>query len=175
MASALATRPGKSFRGVFQGVLLVGLLATGIIVGLLAMHTLNLHGTAAADAPTSLSASVSEPAAAHHVSAAAHDSGHGSGDRDMSCAGCGTDDHAGMAMACVLALLLLLLLVAPPHLLRAWTRLFLWSPLDGVPGRGSSPRALSARSLHQSYLSRHEPTFPRQAHRSHRRDAIRPR
>lgn len=136
---------------VFRGVLLSVMLVAGVVLGLVGMHTLNLHGTAAAEAPAAVSASGSDHAGAHAVGMSSHESGQESAGGEMSCAGCGTDDHAGMAMVCVLALLLLLLLVGPPHLLREWTRVAVRSTL----GRDASVTILPrGPSLHVLCISR---------------------
>ncbi len=143
------TRPGRGRASVFRGVLLAVLLVTAVIVGLLAMHTLNLHGTAAADAPAAMSMSAS----AHesdHVGTAMSAHGGAAGEDSTSCAGCGTDDHAGMAMMCVLALLLVLLLVVPPSALRGWTRAALLTPLAET----FTARLPRAPSLHVLCISR---------------------
>lgn len=123
MAPVAATRSGRGSSGVFRGVLLGVMLVTAVIIGLLAMHTLNLHGTAAADAPAtmSMSAAVDQPTA-HHATAEMHVPGGSPSGSGMSCAGCTTDDHTGMAMMCVLALLLALLLLVPPRVVHGWTR-----------------------------------------------------
>ena len=135
MASATATRSGKSPRAFFRCVLLGGLLVAAVIVGLLAMHTLNLHGTPAAHAPAVVSASVVDAGAAHHGAVGDHEPNGALGDPGASCADCGAGDHLGMAMACVLALLLVLLVLLPPRLLPGWMRtvprpLLVWRGID---------------------------------------------
>lgn len=149
--TGMPTRPsGSGSSSVFRGLLLGVLLVAAVIVGLLAMHTLNLHGTAAADAPTTMSVSAAESDAAHHGPAPAHSSGGPTSAGDLSCAGCGTDDHAGMAMLCVLALLLVLLLLVPPSVLRGWTRTVIRDPLTTTV-TGLLPRT---PSLHVLCISR---------------------
>ena len=146
-----ATRSGRGLGGVFRGVLLAILLVAAVIVGLLAMHTLNLHGTAAADSPASMTMSAAAaPGTAHHDTAGAHDSGAPADDRSMSCAGCAGDDHLGMATLCVLALLLILLLVIPPHALRGWASATLRPHLIET----LTARAPRAPSLHVLCISR---------------------
>lgn len=122
-----------------------------VIVGLLGMHTLNLHGTAAAEAPAAVSFADAGAESGHHVSAASHGSGDTSGALDTSCAGCSSDDHAGMAMMCVLALLLFLLILLPPRLLRGWTANLLPRPV--AEGSTAQPRP-RAPSLHVLCISR---------------------
>ncbi|WP_277211646.1 DUF6153 family protein [Isoptericola croceus] len=151
MVSAAATRSGKGLQGFFRCVLLGGLLAVAIIVGLVAMHTLNVHGTPAAHASAAVSILV--PDAAHGHDAATHQqvpggtpAGHGG-----TCADCGAGDHLGMAMACVLALLLALLILIPPRLVPGWFH---------SPSRAGSFRHLTDRvssrapSLHVLCISR---------------------
>lgn len=146
-----ATRSGRGLGGVFRGVLLAVLLVTAVIVGLLAMHTLNLHGTAAADSPASMTMSAAAaPGTVHHDATSAKGSGSPAGDRGTSCAGCTTDDHAGMATMCVLALLLILLLVIPPQVLRAWASATLRPHLTEV----LTTRIPRAPSLHVLCISR---------------------
>lgn len=101
-------------------VLFGGLLVAAILVGLLAMHTLNLHGTPAAHAPAAISASASDAVGAHHVAAGTPESSGTASDLGPACADCGGGAHLGMAMACVLALLLVLLVLVPPRLLPGW-------------------------------------------------------
>lgn len=163
MAAVVATWSGRSSSSIFRGVLSAVLLVTAIIVGLLGMHTLNLHGTPAADAPAAAAMSVGDtgaaashhtavPAgAASHTAAQAHPSGGPTDTGDMSCAGCGTDEHAGMAMMCVLALLLALVLVFAPGVLRAWAASAFRSPLTGALTSRALPRA---PSLHVLCISR---------------------
>ncbi|MFJ6531114.1 hypothetical protein [Microbacterium sp. NPDC091662] len=160
MAPMAATRSGRGSSSVFRGVLSGVLLVAAVILGLLGMHTLNLHGTAAADAPaaaTSAAMTVSEPVSAHHgtaqesAPAQAHPSGSPSGTNAMSCVGCGTDAHSGMAMMCVLALLLALVLLIAPGVLRGWTAMLLCSPLLEVLAARALPRA---PSLHVLCISR---------------------
>ncbi|MEA1261601.1 DUF6153 family protein [Microbacterium sp. STF-2] len=152
MAPVAATWSGRGSSSVFRGVLSGVLLVAAVILGLLGMHTLNLHGTAAADTPAaaiSAAMTVSEPVSAHHGTAQVQ--AHPSGTTGMSCAGCGTDDHAGMAMMCVLALLLALVLLIAPGVLRGWTAMLLRSPLLEVLAARVLPRA---PSLHVLCISR---------------------
>lgn len=127
MASVAATRSWRGLPGFLRFVLFGGLLVAAIIPGLLAMHTLNLHGTPSAHAPAALSATVADSGEPHQ--GVAHHSSAGSPglttsgtahDRGGSCVDCGGDDHLGMAMTCVLALLLALLVLVPPRLLPEW-------------------------------------------------------
>lgn len=161
MAPVAATRNGRGSSSIFRGVLSGVLLVAAVIVGLLGMHTVNLHGTAAADAPATVAMSVSEPASTHHGTAQVqtpahaqpqtHPSGSSTSAADTSCAGCGTDDHAGMAMMCVLALLLALLLLIAPAALRRWSGAMFRPPFtDSVRAR----LLARAPSLHVLCISR---------------------
>lgn len=151
MPPVTTTPPVRGSRGVFRGVLTGVLLVAAVIVGLLGMHTLNLHGTAAADAPAAVSIAAAGPESGHHVGAPSHGSGDTSGALDTSCAGCGSDDHAGMAMMCVLALLLVLLILLPPRALRGWTANLLPRP---VAEGGTALLLPRAPSLHVLCISR---------------------
>ncbi|MCK8477836.1 DUF6153 family protein [Microbacterium aurugineum] len=115
-----ATFSGGSSSSIFRGVLTGVLLVAAIIIGLLGMHTLNLHGTAAADAPAAAAISVDHAATVHHGVMQASSAGSPTDTTQMSCAECGTDDHVGIAMICVLGLLLALVLLLAPSLLRGW-------------------------------------------------------
>lgn len=120
MAVTAATRSGKGLQGFLRRVMLGGLLVAAVVLGLLAMHTLNLHGTPAAHAPAAISVSTSDAVGAHHGAAGSHESGGAASDLGGTCTDCGGGDHLGMAMACVLALLLVLLVLVPPRLLPGW-------------------------------------------------------
>jgi len=119
MTSQAATRSGKGLQGFFRRVLLGGLLVAAVIVGLLAMHTLNLHGTPVAHAPAVISVTATDADHTHHGAVSSHESS-ATADDPRGCADCGTGAHLGMAMACVLALLLALLVLVPPRLLPGW-------------------------------------------------------
>ncbi|AZS40285.1 hypothetical protein CVS54_01611 [Microbacterium oxydans] len=158
MAPVVATWSGRGSSSVFRGLLSAVLLVAAIILGLLGMHTLNLHGTPSAEAPAAVAMPVSDTAttpahhaAAPHGAAQAHPSGNSTNAGDMSCAGCGSDDHAGMAMMCVLALLLALALVIAPGALRAWaTTVFRSSPTGALTSRALP----QTPSLHVLCISR---------------------
>lgn len=124
MASAAATRTRRGRPGLLRFVLLGGLVVAAVIAGLLAMHTLNLHGTPAAQAPAA-AVSVAEvhQGVADHSTAGSHGSSGTAHDPGGSCTDCGSDGHLSMAMACVLALLLVLLVLVPPRMLPGWMHL----------------------------------------------------
>ncbi len=119
MTAGRVMRSGKGLQGFFRCIVLGGLLVAAIIVGLLAMHTLNLHGTPAAHAPA---VAVSAPGTegVHHSAGGIHESGGSAGDLGSGCTDCGSGEHLAMAMACVLGLLLVLLILVPPRLLPGW-------------------------------------------------------
>lgn len=150
--SVPATRSRRDPQGVFRRVLLGGLIVVGIIVGLVAMHTLNLHGTPAAQASATVSLSAPGTAGTHHgVAVGQHVSADTANDFEGACTDCGAGDHLAMAMACVLALLLVLLVLAPPRLLRGWR---LMPPRADPRVRLSDGVLFRAPSLHVLCISR---------------------
>ncbi|PKQ35402.1 MAG: hypothetical protein CVT61_06260 [Actinobacteria bacterium HGW-Actinobacteria-11] len=159
MASVAATWSGRSSSSVFRGVLSGVLLVAAIIVGLIGMHTLNLHGTAAADAPAAAAisgghpASISgeHPASVQHGIMQAPPAGSPTDTTQMSCPACGTDDHVSMAMMCVLGLLLALVLLLVPSLIRGWLQPLLQSRFLRSFRAQALPRA---PSLHVLCISR---------------------
>lgn len=132
-----------------------GLLVAALITGLLAMHTLNLHGTAAAHAPA-VSVSVANADVVHHgdarhSAADTHLAGSAGHDPAASCTDCGSDGDLGTAMACVLALLLALLILVPPRMLPGWLRM---RPRPVVGTRSIGGVLSRAPSLHVLCISR---------------------
>lgn len=97
-------------RTLTRTLLLLVAVTAAIIVGLLAMHSLNTHATATGHAGSVPASSVAADADTHHdVPAAAASTGVPA---DHSwCADCG-DDHAMTWMACVLALLVSVIVLA---------------------------------------------------------------
>ncbi|MGX9349144.1 DUF6153 family protein [Microbacterium sp. KNMS] len=150
MAMTAATRSRKGLQGL-RRVVLGGLLAAAVVLGLLAMHTLNMHGTAAAHAPAAISVSASDAVGAHHATAGAHESSGTASDVGGTCADCGGGDHLGMAMACVLALLLVLLILVPPRLLPGWMHT---APRPPLVARFIDRLLPRAPSLHVLCISR---------------------
>ncbi|MCT1767344.1 DUF6153 family protein [Brevibacterium casei] len=157
MAPVAATHSRRGLRGLLRCVLFGGLLVAAVIAGLLAMHTLNLHGTPSAHAPAALSVTVADSGEAHqgvaHHSSAGFD-GLTSGtahDPGGSCADCGGGTHLGMAMACVFALLLVLLALVPPRLLPGWMHI---APLPLLVERFIDRLLSRAPSLHILCISR---------------------
>lgn len=149
MASVAATRSEKDLQSFVRYVLVGGVLVAAVIVGLLAMHTLNLHGTTSAHAPAAISISVTD--SAHHSASGMHESGGSASDLGPACTDCGTNGHLGMAMACVLALLLILIVLVPPRLLPRWMHAVSRSVLR----IDAAPRVMSrAPSLHVLCISR---------------------
>lgn len=151
MVSATATQPRKGLQGLFRRVLLGGLLVAAVVIGLLAMHTLNLHGTPAAHAPAAISASATGADEAHHLAAGMHESGGTASDLGPACTDCGGSDHLGMALACVLALLLVLLVLVPPRLLPGWMHI---APRPLLVARSIDRMLSRAPSLHVLCISR---------------------
>src|SRR5690625_7082406 len=86
MAVTAARRSRKGLQGFLRRVVLGGLLVAAVVIGLLAMHTLNLHGTAAAHAPAVISVSTSDAVGAHHGAAGTHESGGTASDLGGTCA-----------------------------------------------------------------------------------------
>ncbi|WP_313408368.1 DUF6153 family protein [Aeromicrobium sp.] len=115
--TVVTARPEHAARaGGVRRLVLGGLLVAAVVVGLVAMHTLNLHGTAAAQVPAAAQthASHADDASAVHEPVVA------STDASGACEHCVAAGHLGMAMSCVLALLALLLVLVPPRLLPRW-------------------------------------------------------
>ncbi|KQR26121.1 DUF6153 family protein [Microbacterium sp. Leaf151] len=130
----------RAGRSMARTLLLLIALTGAVIIGLLAMHSLNTHATAesghhATMATDQAGASVMGDAhAATTVSA------------EESCADCGTSHSGMLAMACVLALLATALLLACARGAQQWLAL--------LPRPG--PRALPApdsRGLHPPSLT----------------------
>lgn len=115
-----AARLRKGRHSLSRRVLLGGLLVMGVIVGLLTMHTLNLHGAPAVEASTAMSIPAVHAEHDPHSAVVALQPGGTADDSSRTCADCGTGDHLGMVMACVLALLLVIVLLVPPRLLPGW-------------------------------------------------------
>ena len=110
IALAQRLRPGP--RGLGHSVLLLIAITAAIIVGLLAMHSLNSH----TETPAPTTAAMHEHGAADPGVA---DHGTTQPATDGDCADCG--GHASMlAMACVLALLIVSLLLFLPRVGITW-------------------------------------------------------
>jgi len=110
IALAQRLRPGP--RGLGHSVLLLIAVTAAIIVGLLAMHSLNSHTETAAPATAAVHEhGTATPGAADH--------GTTQPATDGDCADCG--GHTSMlAMACVLALLIVSLLLFLPRVGITW-------------------------------------------------------
>lgn len=99
----------RAGRSMARTLLLLLALTGAVILGLLAMHSLNTHGLGShTDGSTTMLVSAVETAhdGEHHSAAAA---------TEQECADCGTSDADMMAMACILALLVTVLLLARPR------------------------------------------------------------
>ena len=97
-------------RSMVRTMLLLIALTGAVIVGLLAMHSLNTH-TAADTGHQTTVATASATADDHHSAATT---------TDEACADCGSDHSSMLAMACVLALLATGLLLARLRPSRVW-------------------------------------------------------
>ncbi|MBP2437266.1 DUF6153 family protein [Microbacterium amylolyticum] len=151
MSSLPATASETGLRRLSRRLLLGGVLAAAVILGVLAMHTLNLHGTPAAHASGAVSIQALSADGTHHGASATHDSHGTSEETHGACTHCVSGEHLSMAMACLLALLLGLLFVVPPRLLPGRRHTPIWPALR----IGAVPRLLSrAPSLHVLCISR---------------------
>lgn len=108
MSLVALARQLRGPRTLTRTLLIVVTVTAGIIVGLLAMHSLNSHTAASAVTATSTVVSHAEVAddTYHRDSAAGGDAG---------CVDCG-EHQAMLVMACVLALLVTVLLLTRPSL-----------------------------------------------------------
>lgn len=114
IALAQRLRPGP--RGLGHSLLLLIAVTTAIIVGLLAMHSLNSH----AETSTPASSAIHEHGTAGAaVAVAVADHGTPQPSTDGECVDCG--GHTSMlAMTCVLALLFVALLLFLPRVGHTW-------------------------------------------------------
>jgi len=121
-------------RSMARTLLLLIAVTAAVIVGLLAMHSLNTHTAADTGHQTTASATADD----HHSGASVTDEG---------CADCGSGHSDMLAMACVLALLATVLLVALLRPGRVWLSVLPRpQPLSAaLPGRPSlRPPSLTA-------------------------------
>lgn len=123
----------RSGRSAARTLLLMIALTGVVIVGLLAMHSLNLHSSADSGHQSSTAADASSTSNSHATAA------------EDSCADCGTGHSDMLAMACVLALLAVVLILARPRITR------LWLALRPRPGPGL-PAPFRAEVLHPPSL-----------------------
>ncbi len=133
-------------------------MTAAIIVGLLAMHSLNTHGTTTGHASAATASSVATDASSHHDAPAAANPAGAAADAS-GCADCG-DDHAMAWMACVLALLVSVILLARVRI--GWRTAARDGVLRAVRARWPAsapyrPTALSHCSLHQSHVMTRPP------------------
>jgi hypothetical protein len=112
IALAQRLRPGP--RGLGHSLLLLIAVTTAIIVGLLAMHSLNSH----AETSTPASSAIHEHGTAGAAVAVA-DHGTPQPSTDGECADCG-GDASMLAMTCVLAVLFVALLLFLPRVDHTW-------------------------------------------------------
>ncbi|MDF2824673.1 MAG: hypothetical protein K0R68_2081 [Mycobacterium sp.] len=93
-------------RSMARTLLLLIALIAAVIVGLLAMHSLNTHTAGETGHQSTATAPVTTAIDVHHV---------GSTASDEPCADCGTGHADMLTMACVLALLAAVLLLVGPR------------------------------------------------------------
>ncbi|MBW9111548.1 hypothetical protein JNB63_16960 [Microbacterium trichothecenolyticum] len=101
----------RAGRSTARWLLLLIAITGAVIIGLLAMHSLNSHS--ATDASDRAGTAVVTVADMGHTHSAADDT------TDL-CADCGSDHSSMLAMACVLALLAVALLLLRPNLGHRW-------------------------------------------------------
>ncbi|WP_438354667.1 DUF6153 family protein [Microbacterium sp. CJ88] len=102
----------RADRSMARTLLLLIALTGAVIVGLLAMHSLNTHTTAETGHQATMAADPSAMGTESHAGATAA--------VDDGCVDCGSDHSSMLAMACVLALLATVLLLARPAAVRHW-------------------------------------------------------
>lgn len=98
-------------RSMARTLLLLIAVTGAIIVGLLAMHSLNAHTATATGHQTTVTASAAASAGDHHAGATA---------TDEPCADCASGHSDMLAIACVLALLATVLLLVRPGAVMRW-------------------------------------------------------
>ncbi|MFS0731907.1 DUF6153 family protein [Microbacterium sp. 1P10UB] len=116
----------RAGRSMARTLLLLIALTGAVIIGLLAMHSLNTHTAAeTGHHATMATMATTDPSGmstdSHAGATAAVDDG---------CPDCGSDHSSMFAMACVLALLATVLLLARPTAVRQWLARF---PRPGPP------------------------------------------
>lgn len=139
---ALTERVGTS-RNVARTLLLLVVLIGAVIVGLLAMHSLNGHATAPAHHITAAHAEDISGGHTDQATVAAVDA-HTQAVTGGDCSDCGTGHASMLAMACVLALFVVLLLFGRSPNATRWLHVFLRAqPLPAPRALGhSSPPSL---------------------------------
>lgn len=98
-------------RSMARTLLLLIAVTGAIIVGLLAMHSLNAHTATDSSHQTAVTASATTGTGDHHAGTTA---------ADEACADCGSGHSNMLAMACVLALLATVLLLVRPGAVMGW-------------------------------------------------------
>lgn len=139
MSLIALTEQLRAGRSVARTLLLLIAVIGAVIVGLLAMHSLNTHGSAADTNHQTAVTAVSGPSAEdHHGGATA---------LDEPCTDCGTNHSDMLTMACVLALLVTVLFLASTRGAQQWLSI-LPRPrppvLASLPGPGLRPPSLTA-------------------------------
>lgn len=148
MSLITLTEQLRAGRSMPRTLVLLIALTGAVIVGLLAMHSLNTHTAAEAGHHTSVAVEIhgASPDDAHASTGTA------SAVMDDTCADCGTGHSNMLAMACVLALLATVLLLARTRGAHQWLALL---PRSGPP-TVTPPRAtaLAPPSLTALCISR---------------------
>lgn len=148
----------RAGRSMARTLMLLIALTGAVIVGLLAMHSLNIH-TAAAETsnthsvpaensnhPSVAAENSSHPSVAAAASGTSTDDHHAGTAAADPCADCGTGHSGVITMACVLALLATVLLLARPVRAQQWLAVLArsWAPAVGpLHTLGSRPPSLS--------------------------------
>ncbi|MDJ1114109.1 DUF6153 family protein [Microbacterium dauci] len=101
----------RTGRAVARTLLLLIAVTGAVIVGLLAMHSLNAHTATDTGHQATVTTAAAAGAGDHHSGATA---------TDEPCADCGSGHSDMLAMACVLALLATVLLLIRPGAVRRW-------------------------------------------------------
>lgn len=92
-------------RTLGRNVMVVLAVSIAVIVGLLAMHSLNTHAVSAEPSTWTVAQATAQMNVHHGPAAPA--------DPEVGCAACGQGEHSSAWMACVIGLLLTLLLLTP--------------------------------------------------------------
>ncbi|SDH21900.1 DUF6153 family protein [Microbacterium pygmaeum] len=122
MSLIALTEQLRAGRSMARTLLLLIALTGAVIVGLLAMHSLNTHTAAETGHHATMAADPADMSTDSHAAATTA--------VDDGCADCGSDHSSMFAMACVLALLATVLLLARPAAVRQWLALL---PRPGPP------------------------------------------
>lgn len=117
-------------RSMARTLLLLIALTGAVIVGLLAMHSLNTHTAADTGHPATIASATGSAVDDHNSGATA---------TDEACADCGSGHSDMLAMACVLALLATVLLIARLRPSQVWLSILPRPQTHGTAPPGSRP------------------------------------